>query len=49
MTLLQYFLFVALGLLIPVSYEDKRFAHYRTTHKLTHPLTSGIHETKQAY
>ena len=37
-------LFVAV--LVPFSYEDKRLAQHWT---LTHPLTSGMHDTKHAY
>ena len=41
-------LFVAL--LIPFSYEDKMFGGTPLNNaQLTHPLTSGIHESKHAY
>jgi len=28
--------------------KNKRLAQHLTTHKLTHPLTSGIHDSKHA-
>jgi len=33
----------------PFSYEDKHLRQHWTTHTLTHPLTSGIHDSKHAY